>query len=460
MLSWITLRLSAPANCINSSFVDKIDIVENGSIFRIENCSVYTRVFGPIVREQSFAQKLIQRINHFERAAFIWQRPAQKITVKISPELMDLNVKGVELAIGPRRLESSQDLELGLLSLTSAQKDPMIREVIARFFWSLIEPTSFRLRTWPSYLKTLAGYCKDDQHLLVHREFCDLRNELGDGLIADDVDDGAIGWSLVPLLTDTVRFLYARLPERDRARFLERMFFLGSFEDDSLFAPELRTLADIEKRYFDLLQLWLLPLDIDSKAFREIKKVSSLYAPEYIYIVNNSGEELAMPKPNLRHAVIETGERKTFALSDVAFNTSRSEIFRALDIKEVVLVGCKMPTPRRLLEFESWVRKVYFIQKCKEDQLDLAGLVDDGAIKFAIRHSQLKVFEFNLRSLKVAEQWRGPLRGSSIEDWKKWLQWQDVVRDSNVHFSRPRGTFDAISRFRDPDQNQLPSSIN
>jgi hypothetical protein len=460
MLSWVSLRLTAPANCINSTFVENIDIADSGEIYRIENCSLYTRAFGPIVPERSFAQRLIYRVNHFERAAFIWQRPKEKITIKISNEPLDLNVKGTELVIGPERLESSQDLELGLLSLTSVQKDPMVREVIARFFWSLIEPKHSRLRPWPSYLKTLAGYCMDDNHLLVHREFCDLRKELGDGLVADDVDDGAVGWSLLPLLTDTVKFLYARLPDADRARFLERIFFLASFEDESLFSPELRTLGDIEQRYFELLKLWLMPLDIDSKSFNEIKKVSSLYSPTYVYVVNNSGEALDLPKSEMRHAIVETGGRKTFALSDVAFNVSRTEIFNSLEVKEVIVVGCKIPEPRRLLEFSPWVRKVFFIQKCKEESLDLAGLVDEGALKFAVRHTKLKVFEFNLRSLRMAQEWRGPLRGNSLQDWSKWLKWQSVTEDSNSLFYRPLGTFDAISRFRDPEQKKLPSSIN
>jgi hypothetical protein len=459
ILSWGVVRLAAPDNCINSTFVEKIDIIEKGRISSVENCSLYSRVFGTIVPERSFAHNLIKRINQFERAAFVWQRPLERINLIVSEDPMDLNVKGQELIIGRARLNKGVDLELGLLSLTSPQKDPLIREVIARFFWSLIAGGEFKLRPWPTYIKTLAGYCRDDQHLLVHREFCDLRKELGDGLISEEVDEGAVGWSLLPLLTDTLKQTYARIPSADRLQFLERVFFLGSFEDESLFSPELRTLADIEERYFELLRLWLLPIGIDSAVFESIRRDSSLYSQSYVYIVNNSGEELELPNSDLRHALIETGNKKTFSLSDVNFNISRAQVFNNLDVKEVILVGCKIPAPRRLLEFSPWVKKVFFIQKCKDQTLDLAGLVDEGALKYAVKHSQLKVFEFNLRSLRVAQEWQGPLRGSSFADWRQWLNWNTVTYDSNRFFLRPLGKFDAISRFHDPEQNKLSAPV-
>lgn len=461
VLSWVLVRSFAPLNCINSTFIDKINIVSpSGESTQINQCSFAERISGPIVSERTLTHNLIQRVLELEKVRIFWPTTKNKVNVEIvNTEEDALNFEGDVFRIHANRLKNSDQFEKGLLTLLSpSSQDPsslMTREVLADFFWSASkgeEPRS--TRPWMTYFQSLSTYCRGDDHLISHGEFCGLRRQIGDGLISPDSDTGAVSWSLLPLLSSIVKksFHYSSL--QDQYGILDRVFFLSEWSDEDLFDPSVTSLAGLELRFRENIADWLKPLGLQTVVQDRVLAEFSLFANrKYHYVILGDDQSHHVLKNPVAGLIFEHSGHKYFSPSDVPMNLPRREILSQLTIEDVTFVGCEWPSPRELLKFTSYKQNVFFIKSCEEPTWKWQDLVKKGALELAKSNPQVHFVEFNLRSLQLAQRTRGPFNGSSrIEDWQNWLGWKNIAPADKDQLNRPISNLEGISRFRLSDQ--------
>jgi hypothetical protein len=461
VLSWVLVRAFAPLNCINSTFIDKINIVSfNGEVTQLNQCSFSERVQGPIITEKSLAHQVILRTLEFEKVRLFWPPTKKKMNVEIVSGPEDaLNFEGQTFRIHVDRLKNPDQFEKGLLTILSpSSQDPsslMTREVLADFFWTTSNSEKPQAtRPWLTYFQSLSSYCRGDEHLISHGEFCGLRRQIGDGLISSDHDSGAVTWSFLPLLTNVLKksFHYSSL--NDQYAILDRAFFLSEWIDEDLFDPSVTSLAGLELRFRENVADWLKPLGLQTVVLDRVLAEFSLFANrQYHYVILGDDQAHHVLRNPVSGLIFEHSGNKYFSPSDVPMNLPRKEILSQLPIQDIVFVGCEWPSPRELLKFSSFKKNVFFIKSCEEPTWKWLDLVKKGPLELAKSNPQVHFVEFNLRSLQLAQRVKGPFNGSSrIEDWKNWLGWQDIATEDKDQLSRPVSNLEGISRFRLSDQ--------
>lgn len=459
-----------PRNCINSSLVEEIT-VQDSAIAKnqiIELCSLKSRSFSEPPPNWLRGQLTFDRIEWVETLASLWERPDHKIKLVISnDDDVYLSYRDESLQIGRSALEKPGVLERALISYWIGLRDTISSQIATDLIWSIMgkspSQVNFSFQSWTELLVSLKSYCGKSLNILQHEEFCQIQRNLGDGLVVgqklNDEDQKAVHWALHIAATKYLRQAFDRMPLTRKKTFLEGLIFINRIEDETLWSKldQMGSVEELDQVFWSYVLQITSSLGVEESELWEIAKPSMIQYSNYPvnYMVLNSGLSWSLPiKPTNPAAktseiIIEQVSDKYLFPSDVPLHFSRQSVFDNREIESVTIVDCVTPQPKKVLEFDPYVRRVLYVRICEDSKDHLKDLLSMGADRFVQKHKDIEYIEFNLSALRLAQRTKGNLQGSTkIEDWSHWLDWQKLDFDQEKSAFRPRAVIDAINSFR------------
>lgn len=459
LLGYLLPKWMGPKNCINSSLVEEITLLPSKQ--KIQSCSLQQASFAEAPPDWFQKLDILNRIESVNYISSYWGQPREKMSLIIKSGLKpEIHFRDQVIILNQASLSQGAILEKSLLQYWLASGDFMSAEITANVVWSIHEgKKEFHPKPWLQDYSSLNRYCQRGLNILQHAEFCSIQNEMRDSLIEADSDISPTLWSLNKSISEILIQGFYNLPLKDKEKFLQNIVFMNGSEDfEQLLEASLdaNDFADLDSSFELIVHYMLAPLDIDVNYFQKplLMHSSTFSKQKYDYIIladDVSPDFRSNYFNDSKNIVLEQGSEKSLYPSDTGLYISRSQFFNKMDIESVTLIGCQLPRPKRLLEFESYAEEVLFVKVC-DDVGQIQEMIEMGARKFVRLDHNIEFVEFNIAALKFAAQKRGELQSSAkLKSWQKWLQWQDYVFESDSKAYRPRAVYDAVGLFRSAD---------
>lgn len=459
VLGYFTPRWIGPQNCINSSLVEEITVMPEKQ--KLQSCDLQEVSFAapPPLRLQNL--KLLSRIANVEFVSEYWGTPKEKISIIVEKDMHPkLFFRDNHFIISEGMLAKTDILEKSLLQYWQGSADFMSAEVVSDVMLAIQKGVKkFQPKAWLKSYSSLERYCQRGLNILQHEEFCSIQNEMQDSLVSADMEVSPVLWSLHNVVAEVLIEGFYDLSLTDKQKFLQNIIFINGFDDlEGLLddTDKINDLADLDARFEVMFHYAVSPLDVGVRAFTKpiLRRLSGADKSsfDYVYIADDVD-------PNFRstyfsddkNVILEYAAEKYLYPSDIDLNTSRAQIFSKLPVGSITYIGCDLPRPRRILEFEAYAKQVLFVKVC-DDVGQIQEMIETGAQKFVRVDSEIEFVEFNISALRFAAQKRGELRSSlNLNSWKNWLQWQDYVFEADRKAYRPKAVYDAVSFFRNAD---------
>lgn len=461
LLGYFLPRWVGPHNCINSSLVEEITIAPENHKIYLCDVGQLSLASPPPVRLQNL--NLIKRVNQVEFVREHLGNPTKKISIYIEKGPNEvLQFREDSITVSEPVLKQVGRFEKVLLQYWLGSSDFMTAEVAAQVLWSIFTGEHEKTRgPWLQSFATLSGYCQRQLYTLQHAEFCDLQNQMRDTLIEAEENPQPLLWSLHRVVSDVLIDGFNKLSLKEKRKFLRNIAFMNRFDDVTFGLEQALNAGDLtamDDQLESIIRYAIAPIDISPRAFTNAflqrRSTDRSEAFDYVLVAPEVGADLnATTLMADRNVVVESGAQKFLYPSDVGLNVSRSRIFEDFNVKTVTYVGCELPRPRRLLEFEGYAEKILFVKVC-DDVGQVKDLLATGTHELLKADKDLEFVEFNLAALKLATKRRGDLQSANqIRNWSQWLQWQDYVYDDSREAFRPRAVYDAVTFFRDSETN-------
>ncbi len=454
LLGYFLPRWMGPKNCINSSLVEEITVFPERK--NIQTCDLEEVSFSspPPLRIQK--NKILERVEALEFLSEYWGQPNFKISIVIEPgPKQKLHFREDHILISDPMLYKEGVLEKAIMQYWLGSADFMTAEIITSTIWNVYkDKRSFKKENWLKDFSTLIRYCQRGLNILQHSEYCQIQNELQESLVEAGTDPTPIIWSLSQTITEILTESFYNLSLSDKKKFLTNLVFLNSFEEAEAILTGIsgeESLQELDSRFETLLNYALAPVDVGFSAFRNpiLSRLAS--GKNYDFVIVNSDVDADLEGlyyNDNKNVILEVGGAKTLYPSDAKLYLSRNNFFKTQKIKSLSIVGCDIPRPRRLLEFEGKVDQILFVKVC-EDAGQIQAIIETGAKNYVQNDSDIEFVEFNLAALKVATRHRGDLHSSAeIRHWRNWLQWTDSVYEDTFQAYRPLSPIDAVTLFR------------
>jgi hypothetical protein len=454
VLSWVLPRWTAPQNCISSTFVEQISF--SGGSESIKKCDLRTRTLSKTPDSWIQQTTLISRINRLDALIYLLPEPMSRVQIMIAEEDPDqLTLSANLIQIGKNQIMRPTVLERALITYWFGHRDPLASQVIADFVWSYMRGETkkiSRAEPWLMSYSGLATYCSKRGNLMAHEEYCSLQRELGDGLVSDYDDEAGVVWSLHPIYTKLLARIFLNSSVENQQKLIKRLVFINSFEDlgEFLSAKTYLGLEDLDLGFQKSVASAFAPLGLSQVEIDEaVEPFLMRNARELPYLVfgDDIDGDQAVSLPN---SIVESGAAKRIYPSRLTSHISRQDIFKYLDVREVVFVGCYPPQVKHLLEFEDYTNKITFIRMCDAKGDDLKRILYFGTESFLRLHPKTEFIEFNLKALKVAQRIKGLPSEEFVDlsDLTNWIESQGSSFDSSKQAYRPHSAFAAVSWYR------------
>jgi hypothetical protein len=461
VLGFFLPRWMGPQNCINSSLVEEITM--DGVV--VPQCTLWGRSFGPQGLPSTLrANRVLERVEWLENLRPLWAAPDQKIKLEVTSDpKSSVSITESSVQIPVTELSTGDFLDRALIGAWVGLNDPINNQAVTDFLWSILRKDLVLERrvhgetTWAHSLVTLPSYCHRGLDILAHREYCILQNQLRDGLIVDDPQ--IVPWSFYRPLADVMASVFLRLSVGEKAEFLKKLVFLNSLEDGQSWVEvaHRRSLHEMDLEFWNHLEYVLAPLGLERDLLWSSAKnlmVTKSRQP-LRYFLFSSGVEVPSPGPTLpaygrsARIVVEKGSSKFLYPSDVPLRFPRIELLENSTDVQITLVGCQAPSPTRLLEFETYARRVTFVHLCQPPAALVGELLEKGEERFLAMRKNVEFIEFNLASLRLATKTQGaPKSTAKLDDWRRWLEWKGVEFDKTKEVYRPKAAIDGVNSFR------------
>ena len=441
---------------MNSTLVSKVDRVQDD--YTLNKCSVMERIFGMEMPADLRQTGIISRLEKLEGIRSFLQAPIHSVSIVITDNLHELSFRDKSIFIGPKALEREGVLEKAILVKYFINGNPMSAEVSAEFILNIYNQDGLRpSRPWFRDVRTLTQYCNEDDHLVVHNEFCAAHNELNRGLVFDG-EYGPSPWSLKSLYFDVLSEVFFDSSLQDKKNILANLKFLVEPEDS--FIETIESSASMQRSEAQIIQMlvdWILPLGVDKNTLAQTLKrrlMSSADIEAYMVIARSSrdtfpiGEWAKGYHSESKTVAVEFGRKTYFFPSDVGYALDRKLALDFLKPQYNVYVSCQIPSLEQLKAFGN-VQNIIFIKSCSEHDVDWFEFARQGIEKYLFQDKNIQFIEFNLPALLFAEKIRGPLHDSGqMGSWQKWLIWQGVEADESPLAQRPLAVIEGVKRFR------------
>lgn len=470
ILSWILTRYSGESRCINSTLVKKVTIDDSRS--GLFQCDLFEQLFAPSKDIRFKNLGLRDRINRLEYISKYLDDSIKPTELHIDTKDIDkIDVSDQQITLGWNQVQKEGVLERALISIKLHNASPLSSSAIADFLWQLMnsELKEQEIPLWLGSLKSVNSYCLSDQVVLIHNEFCKVRNELSDSFVFEE-DKQDLQWALRPVLAQTLVQLYIAADLHNKNKILANLFFLS--EPETTFLEKLNagnSILSFEKSYLFMLRDWLMPLGVEDKIVDSILANQGFHSKDqltYIKIGRTSRDVFSLPVSNSLVndgsmekefrigfpkgiTVFDWGSSQYFYPSDVPTKWPRREFMDNFKNIHMIYVSCDIPQLDTLMDLSSQSQKVTYIKQCNPQDVDWSNLVSMGLQSYLRKFEYTQFIEFNLNALAVAKKRNGPLPSEAhFEDWQRWLLWQGIVPDENAIGQRPLAAIDGIESFR------------
>ena len=438
-------------------------VVINSGVNQVDQCSTVNRLLDSAPPPVVESSHLLRRLMQLESMAPYLNYQDTLLIVDIDTTSTGvLSFEEDVIRISADKLKEKGVLERAILFLKLNNNSPLAAAAISDFLWSEFKDSQpdIEAKPWVSYVNTLKGYCRSQDVLLLHNDFCVTHNELSDSYISSD-ESSAVPWSLAPVYTQILRDIYRNSELREKQQFLMNLIFLGEIEDGVI--EELgsaQSINNFDNSFQQMVRDWVMPLVAnESTVNAAIMKygIQSAAQVNYIYIGRSSRDLFSIdfvPEAKGKQSakdqfVIQSGTSQFFYPSEVPVRMSRKEVFRDFKVQNVIYVSCEMPEVESLLEFDGLAKRVIFIKECGDGVINWNAFVELGLNEFLTSNANIEFIEFNISALKLAKRVRGPLQDAdNFVAWQKWLLWQKIVSDDGPQVQRPLSAIDGVSRFR------------
>lgn len=467
VVSWLLTRLNSPLNCINSSLVEKIVIYDAKPIETVvlEKCSMQSRLFSSPAPELVRKADLFRRIERLETVASYLDFSDIPLTVHIvNTTKTELRIDGATVSTSFDVLEKPGQLEKTLLFMKLNNNNPMSAAVMADFLWEELvarEELRNRVVSWPQYFRSLHDYCKSDDVMPLHFQFCETHNALADSYIIDsESDTSAASWAMKPLYVEVLRKLYRSLDMLDKIKMLDRLIFLGEIGDEFIeVSGSQKNIYQLDESYAQMLRDWLSPLLLPQEKIENLitaQLFKSQSAINFLIVGRTSRDVFSFeysslaPEAIKEPLIVQYGTKKYFYPNHLPMKIERTELFAKKQVKHFVFVSCELPEVQNLLDYEGLTQTIIYVRQCEPDDVDWGLVARNGLSSYLKNNLEVQFVEFNLNALRLAERVRGPLKETeNFTSWQKWLLWQKIERDdSGSLVQRPVSAIDGVSRFR------------
>jgi len=484
--------------CIDSKFVDKIDIISREKSEIVLNCASpikgkYSTVLGQILSERFI---IIESVISFLTQYY----PLKKNIYITIDETQPLNFELVDyhITIGTGLLTSKGHLERGIIKIWAQQftqgkniKNQLLSESITDLYYysifgqfELFDPLS-QMKTkvgsakWPQVLKNLDAYCESSWKLSEDYIKCADLN-FSEAQISDRKNILTV--SLRPLLSSSLMSAYSELQSVNQKLVLKTLPHVITDSDinsENVIGYLLNQNSTLNE---GLTVIKIVSDQLNSKNylnrtyFRQFmtlfnqnlvnQGVSDSFAEAYFdYLIEipdvlstkteffKSIEKAALSNLNLQIA-LKDSEQIWILPSKTGLSL---KVFDKIKIKQHVYFACPILKSINMSEFIKTSEKLLLIKGCDtEHSLAFDLMFKFGVPDFSKKENKLSFIQFHLPSLESKINDLNHInnffelvknRDINQQEFKK-LGWQDLQWNENYDYYKPKAAIDAIEYFR------------